>query len=46
MATSTAPPLGLGIKFNYGFGATASGIAYAALSGAVLTDWRLNQPPN
>jgi len=42
MATSTAPPLGLGIKFNYGFGATASGIAYAALSGAVL-QYFLNQ---
>jgi Na+/melibiose symporter-like transporter len=42
MAISTAPPLGLGIKFNYGFGATASGIAYAALSGAVL-QYFLNQ---
>lgn len=42
MATSTAQPLGLGIKFNYGFGATASGIAYAALSGAVL-QYFLNQ---
>lgn len=42
MAVSTAPPLGLGIKFNYGFGASASGIAYAALSGAVL-QYFLNQ---
>jgi Na+/melibiose symporter-like transporter len=36
------PPLRLGTKFSYGVGAAASGVAYAALSGAVL-QYYLNQ---
>ncbi len=44
MASSTAatPPLRLGTRLYYGLGATASGVAYAALSGAVL-QYYLNQ---
>ncbi len=41
-AADTAPPLRLGTKFNYGLGAAASGVALAALSGAVL-QYYLNQ---
>ncbi|MDR3510482.1 MAG: MFS transporter [Caulobacteraceae bacterium] len=41
-ATAAAPPLGLWTKLNYGLGATAAGVAYAALSGAVL-QYYLNQ---
>lgn len=41
-ADASAPPLGLATKINYGMGATASGVALAALSGAVL-QYYLNQ---
>jgi glycoside/pentoside/hexuronide:cation symporter, GPH family len=40
--TAGAPPLRLATRLNYGLGATASGVAYAALSGAVL-QYYLNQ---
>ena len=41
-AAASASPLRLYTKFNYGMGATASGVALAALSGAVL-QYFLNQ---
>jgi Na+/melibiose symporter-like transporter len=41
-SAETTPPLRLGIRFNYGLGAAVAGIAYAALSGAVL-QYYLNQ---
>lgn len=37
-----APPLGVRTKFSYGIGAIGSGVAVAALSGAVL-QYYLNQ---
>lgn len=41
-SAATTPPLRLATKINYGIGAAGTGIAYAALSGAVL-QYYLNQ---
>jgi Na+/melibiose symporter-like transporter len=41
-APAAPPPLRLRTRFSYGFGAAAAGVAYAALSGAVL-QYYLNQ---